>query len=176
MGPRFRRREHVRRGVNTFAGERAPQSRIEPYGRHEIGMQQAMPQMRESPPLVLVVDDFEDNRAMYAEFLSYSGYRVEQAANGQEAVELTQGLRPDAVVMDLSLPVMDGWEATRRLKADERTKAIPIIALTGHALSGPSAEAKEAGCDAVLVKPCLPERLVAKLEELLVPLRGPWVH
>jgi CheY-like chemotaxis protein len=115
----------------------------------------------------LVVDDFEDNRAMYAEYLSYSGYRVEQASNGQEAVELTQRLRPDVVVMDLSLPVMDGWEATRRLKADQRTKHIPVIALTGHALAGHSRGARDAGCDAFLAKPCLPEKLVAKVEELM---------
>ncbi|HZU83213.1 MAG TPA: response regulator [Polyangiaceae bacterium] len=118
-------------------------------------------------PLILVVDDFEDNRAMYAEYLSYSGYRVEQAANGEEAVELTRRLRPDVVVMDLSLPVMDGWEATRRLKADERTRHIPVIALTGHALAGHSRGAQEAGCDAFLAKPCLPEKLVAKVEELM---------
>jgi CheY-like chemotaxis protein len=131
-----------------------------------------MPRKRESPPLVLVVDDFEDNRAMYAEFLGFSGYRVVQAANGKEALEFARDLRPDAIVMDLSLPVMDGWEATRRLKADESTRGIPIVALTGHTLPGPSAEAKEAGCDAVLVKPCLPDRLVSKLEELLSSSRS----
>jgi two-component system cell cycle response regulator DivK len=118
-------------------------------------------------PLVLVVDDFEDNRAMYAEYLTYSGYRVEQASNGEEAVELTQRLKPDVVVMDLSLPIMDGWEATRRLKADESTRHIPVIALTGHALAGHSRGAREAGCDAFLAKPCLPEKLVAKVEELM---------
>lgn len=118
-------------------------------------------------PLILVVDDFEDNRAMYAEYLSYSGYRVEQASNGEEAVELTKRLKPDVVVMDLSLPIMDGWEATRRLKADEGTRHIPVIALTGHALAGHSRGAHEAGCDAFLAKPCLPERLVEKVEELI---------
>jgi two-component system cell cycle response regulator DivK len=118
-------------------------------------------------PLVLVVDDFEDNRAMYAEYLTFSGYRVEQASNGEEAVELTQRLKPDVVVMDLSLPIMDGWEATRRLKADESTRHIPVIALTGHALAGHSRGAREAGCDAFLAKPCLPEKLVAKVQELM---------
>jgi two-component system cell cycle response regulator DivK len=118
-------------------------------------------------PLVLVVDDFEDNRAMYAEYLAHSGYRVEQAANGEEAVEITRRLKPDVVVMDLSLPIMDGWEATRRLKAEEGTRHIPVIALTGHALAGHSRGAREAGCDAFLAKPCLPEKLVAKVEELM---------
>ncbi len=103
---------------------------------------------------------------MYAEYLSYSGYRVEQATNGQEAVELTKRLKPDVVVMDLSLPVMDGWEATRRLKADETTRHIPVIALTGHALAGHSREAKEAGCEAFLTKPCLPEKLAATVQKL----------
>ncbi|MDP9033770.1 MAG: response regulator [Myxococcota bacterium] len=117
-------------------------------------------------PLILLVDDFEDNRVMYAEYLSYSGYRVEQATNGQEAVELTKRLKPDVVVMDLSLPVMDGWEATRRLKADETTRHIPVIALTGHALAGHSREAKEAGCEAFLTKPCLPEKLAATVQKL----------
>lgn len=118
-------------------------------------------------PLILVVDDFEDNRAMYAEYLSYSGYDVEQACDGEEAVRMTQELLPDVVVMDLSLPVLDGWEATRRLKADPRTRSIPVIALTGHALAGHSRGAREAGCDAFLAKPCLPDKLVEKVKELI---------
>lgn len=118
-------------------------------------------------PLVLVVDDFEDNRAMYAEYLTYSGFRVAEAADGKEAVDKTRELLPDVVVMDLSLPVMDGWEATRLLKSDARTKGIPVIALTGHALAGHSNGAKEAGCDEFLTKPCLPDQLVAKVNELL---------
>lgn len=118
-------------------------------------------------PLVLVVDDFEDNRAMYAEYLSYSGYEVQQASDGEEAVRMTLELLPDVVVMDLSLPVIDGWEATRRLKADARTRSIPVIALTGHALAGHSRGAREAGCDAFLAKPCLPDKLVEKVKELI---------
>lgn len=118
-------------------------------------------------PLILVVDDFEDNRAMYAVYLTYSGYDVAEAADGEEAVEVARRRMPDAIVMDLSLPVMDGWEATRRLKADERTRHIPIIALTGHALAGHSRGAREAGCDAFLAKPCLPEMLVEKVQDLL---------
>lgn len=118
-------------------------------------------------PLILVVDDFEDNRAMYAEYLVFSGYRVAQAANGKEAVDKATELAPDVVVMDLSLPVMDGWEATRLLKSNARTRDIPVIALTGHALAGHSQGAKEAGCDDFLVKPCLPETLVEKVEQML---------
>ena len=116
--------------------------------------------------LILVVDDFEDNRAMFAVYLTYSGYDVVEAGDGQEAVDVASRRLPDAIVMDLSLPVMDGWEATRRLKADERTRHIPIIALTGHAQAGQSHDAREAGCDAFLAKPCLPEMLVEKVQEL----------
>jgi two-component system cell cycle response regulator DivK len=118
-------------------------------------------------PLVLVVDDFEDNRAMYAVYLTYSGYDVVEAGDGAEAVDVASKRLPDMIVMDLSLPVMDGWEATRRLKADPRTRHIPIIALTGHALEGHSRDAREAGCNAFLAKPCLPESLVEKVEELM---------
>jgi CheY-like chemotaxis protein len=120
---------------------------------------------------VLIVDDFEDNRAMYAEFLRFSGFEVEEATNGAEAVEMTRRLLPDVVVMDLSLPVLDGWEATRRLKADGRTRHIPVVALTGHALEGHSQGAREAGCDEFLAKPCLPETLLATVKEVLE--RGP---
>jgi two-component system cell cycle response regulator DivK len=122
---------------------------------------------RNTTPLVLVVDDFEDNRAMYAVYLSYCGYDVVEAGDGEEAVEIARRRLPDAIVMDLSLPIMDGWEAIRRLKAEERTRHIPIIALTGHALAGHSRGAREAGCDAFLAKPCLPEMLVGKVQELL---------
>ena len=118
-------------------------------------------------PLVLVVDDFEDNRSMYAVYLTYSGYDVVEGADGREAVEIAGRRLPDVIVMDLSLPVMDGWEATRRLKAEARTRHIPVIALTGHSLAGHSRDAREAGCDAFLAKPCLPETLVEKVEELI---------
>ncbi len=123
----------------------------------------------ESPrkPLVLVVDDFADNREMYSEYLTFSGYDVIEAKNGVEALEAAQTRAPDIIIMDLSLPVMDGWEATRRLKADERTRKIPVVALTGHALAGHSKGAKDAGCDSFLAKPCLPDQLVAELRRML---------
>src|SRR5437868_11697002 len=118
-------------------------------------------------PLVLVVDDFADNREMYSEYLSFSGYDVVEAKNGKEAIDVAQARLPDIIIMDLSLPVMDGWEATRRLKADEKTKRIPVVALTGHALAGHSRGAKEAGCDSFLAKPCLPDQLVAEIRRML---------
>jgi two-component system cell cycle response regulator DivK len=116
---------------------------------------------------LLVVDDSDDNRAMYAEYLSFSGYEVEQASDGREAIEAAIRTLPDLIVMDLSLPVMDGWEATRRLKADERTGHIPVIVLSGHAHSRDAKGAEGAGVDAFLAKPCLPETLLEKVEELL---------
>jgi CheY-like chemotaxis protein len=123
-------------------------------------------------PLVLVVDDFEDNRAMYAEFLTISGFRVVEASNGEEAVRIAGEQRPAVVVMDMSLPIMDGWEATRRIKGDPRTKGVAVIALTGHSLASHAQGAKEAGCDEFLSKPCLPEALVAKVRELLAKHEG----
>ncbi len=121
--------------------------------------------------LVLVVDDFADARDMYRMYLEYSGFRVAEAANGYEALERAFELSPDIILMDLSMPDMDGWEASRHLKNDERTRRIPIVALTGHALAGESEGAKKAGCDGFLAKPCLPESLVAEIEKLLGPGR-----
>jgi CheY-like chemotaxis protein len=121
----------------------------------------------DTEPLILLVDDFEDNRAMYAQFLTFSGFRVAEAANGKEALEKAAELMPDLVVMDLSLPVMDGWEATRRLKNDARTRTIPVLALTGHALGRHSEGARDAGCDGFVTKPCLPEDLVTEIRRML---------
>jgi two-component system, cell cycle response regulator DivK len=121
--------------------------------------------------LVLVVDDFEDNRAMYVEYLQFQGFNVVEAVNGLEAVERTQELLPVVIVMDLSLPVMDGWEATRRIKADPRTKHIRVIALTGHAEPAHAKKALDAGCDDFVAKPCLPENLLAKIREHLPSMR-----
>jgi two-component system cell cycle response regulator DivK len=118
-------------------------------------------------PLVLVVEDYEDAREMYAAYLKFSGYRVAEAANGVEALERTRELMPDIILMDLALPKMDGWEATRRLKADERTRHIPIVALTGHALAGFAEGARQAGCDAFVTKPCLPDALVSEIQRML---------
>ena len=120
-------------------------------------------------PLVLVVEDYSDAREMYAAYLQFSGFEVAEATNGLEALEKAQSLAPDIILMDLALPRMDGWEATRRLKADERTSHIPIVALTGHALPGHSEGARQAGCDAFVIKPCLPDVLVAEIKRLLDP-------
>jgi len=118
-------------------------------------------------PLILVVDDYEDAREMYAEYLRFCGFRVAEARNGNEALEQAFTLMPDLILMDLSLPGMDGWEATRQLKADERTRQIPVVALTGHALAGASEGAKKAGCDSFVTKPCLPDDLVVEVRRML---------
>ena len=118
-------------------------------------------------PRVLLVDDYPDAREMYTEYLEFSGFEVVEAGNGIEALQRAVDNAPDIILMDLSLPVMDGWEATRRLKADERTALIPVVALTGHALAGISEGAKKAGCDAFVTKPCLPEDLVREIRKIL---------
>ena len=118
-------------------------------------------------PLVLVVEDYQDAREMYAAYLSFSGYRVAEATNGIEAIEKTVELMPDIILMDLALPRMDGWEATRRLKENERTRHIPIVALTGHALAGHAEGARQAGCDSFVTKPCLPDALLAEIQRML---------
>ncbi len=118
-------------------------------------------------PLILVVDDFQDNREMYAEYLRFQGFRVAEASDGQGALDQAFRLRPHLIVMDLSLPGMDGWEATRRLKQDDRTRHIPVVAVTGHALAGHSKGAREAGCDSFLSKPCLPDVLLKEVHRML---------
>ena len=118
-----------------------------------------------SRPLVLVVEDYPDAREMYVEYLGFAGFSVAEASNGFEAVEKALALKPAIVLMDLALPGMDGWEATRRLKADERTRHIPVVAITGHALAGHAAAAREAGCDGFITKPCLPDALVAEIRQ-----------
>lgn len=120
-----------------------------------------------SRPKVLLVDDYPDAREMYSEYFQFSGFDVVEASNGMEALQRAVDASPDIILMDLSLPVMDGWEATRRLKADERTAAIPVVALTGHALAGISEGAHQAGCDAFVTKPCLPEDLVKEIRGVL---------
>lgn len=122
---------------------------------------------RKDSPLILLVDDFPDNREMYAQYLKFSGMRVAEASNGHEALDRAFQLHPDLIVMDLSLPAMDGWEATRRLKSDARTRDIPVVALTGHALEGYSKGAMEAGCDGFITKPCLPADLLEEIRTML---------
>ena len=112
---------------------------------------------------VLVVDDVADNREVYAQFLAFKGCRVEIAMDGNEAIAKALDLQPDVVVMDLGLPRMDGWEATRRLKADDRTRAIPIVVLSAHAYREAQERALAAGAYSVLAKPMTPQDLLHEL-------------
>jgi CheY-like chemotaxis protein len=112
---------------------------------------------------VLLVEDYEDARDMYRDYLVFSGFTVVTADNGYEAIEKARSLRPDLILMDLSLPALDGWEATRRLKADPETAPIRIVALSAHAMAAESQLAAEAGCEGFIAKPCLPEELLAEV-------------
>lgn len=120
-----------------------------------------------SQSLVLVVEDYQDAREMYAAYLQFSGYQVAEATDGEQAIEKTLELMPDIILMDLALPKLDGWQASRLLKSDERTKHIPIVALTGHALPAHAEQAREAGCEGFVTKPCLPDALVAEIKRML---------
>lgn len=127
-------------------------------------------------PLVLVVDDYADAREMYAESLLVCGFRVAEAADGLAALHLARTLAPDVILMDLSLPGMDGWEATRQLKADARTRHIPVVALTGHALASALDAARRAGCDRFVVKPALPDVVVDEVRQALGRKAGATCH
>jgi len=119
------------------------------------------------PPLILLAEDFEDVRELYRAYLEFSGFRVETANNGREAIEQALALQPDLILMDASMPVLDGWRATRELKNNATTKHIPILALTAHAFDDARREAKDVGCDGFVTKPCLPDELVARVRAVL---------
>jgi two-component system, cell cycle response regulator DivK len=116
---------------------------------------------------ILLVEDNEMNRDMLSRRLRRKGYEVEIAVDGQDGVDRCAKALPDLVLMDMSLPVMDGWEATRRIKADERLRRIPVIALTAHAMTGDREKAFASGCDDYDTKPIELDRLLAKIEALL---------
>ncbi len=118
-------------------------------------------------PKILLVEDNEMNRDMLSRRLLRNGFEVVMAVNGQEGVDMTASEKPDLVLMDMSLPVMDGWEATRRLKADDATRAIPVIALTAHAMESDREQAMQAGCDDFDTKPIELPRLLGKINALL---------
>lgn len=116
---------------------------------------------------ILLVEDDEMNRDMLSRRLMKRGYDVVMAVDGREGVEMARTAEPDLILMDLSLPVMDGWEATRALKGDPATKAIPLITLTAHAMAGDERRARDAGCDDFDTKPVELQRLLGKIERLL---------
>jgi CheY-like chemotaxis protein len=124
-----------------------------------------------SQPLVLLAEDFEDARELYRDYLEYSGFAVETVTNGRQAIDQAIALQPDVILMDASMPVLDGWQATRELKANPATKHIPVLALTAHAFDDARQEAKSAGCNGFVSKPCLPDDLVTKVHATLEAVR-----
>jgi CheY-like chemotaxis protein len=118
-------------------------------------------------PLILIAEDDVDNREGYAEYLSYLGYRVAQAANGEDALVWARQLRPDVLLLDLALPGVDGWEVARRLKADSSTRSMLVIALSACVFPDDVLRATDAGCDLFLDKPCYPQTVAAEIERLL---------
>jgi two-component system cell cycle response regulator DivK len=120
-------------------------------------------------PLVLIVDDNVDAREMYAIYLEHAGFRAAEAEDGEAAIEMARRDRPAVILMDATMPRMDGWEAARRLKADDDTKTIPLIMLTAHAFDEHRQRATEVGADAFLAKPVLPDALAQQIRKMLTP-------
>ena len=118
-----------------------------------------MPEQR-----ILLVEDNEDNRLVYRTILDHFGFVVLEAADGEEGIRRARMDAPDLILMDVSIPKVDGWEATRQLKSDPATSSIPIIALTAHALASDRAKAQEVGCDGYLAKPVEPRRVVEEVQ------------
>jgi len=123
-------------------------------------------------PRILLVEDNEMNRDMLSRRLVRNGYQVFLAMDGQQGADMALSERPDLILMDMSLPVIDGWEATRRIKANDATRRIPVIALTAHAMAGDREKAMEVGCEDYDTKPVEMSRLLGKIAVLLKPMAG----
>jgi CheY-like chemotaxis protein len=124
-------------------------------------------------PKVLLVEDNEENRDALSRHLRRKGYKVLIAVDGREGVDVARAEAPELILMDMSLPILDGWQATRQLKAAPETRGMPIIALTAHAMAGDRERALEAGCDDYDTKPIEFPRLLAKIEAMLAKTRRP---
>jgi len=122
---------------------------------------------RRAQPLVLLAEDFEDARELYRDYLEFSGFDVHAVGNGREAIAQAIALQPDLILMDASMPVLDGWQATRELKQNPATRHIPVLALTAHAFDDARQQANAVGCDGFITKPCLPDDLVARVRAVL---------
>lgn len=127
--------------------------------------------MTERAATILLVEDNEDNRIVYSTILEFAGHRVIEAPDGEAGVSLARSEHPDLILMDVSIPLLDGWEATRILKADPETRGIPIVALTAHALEEDRAKAREVGCDGYIAKPAEPRVVLAQVEQFLARSR-----
>ena len=117
----------------------------------------------EAKPTILLIEDFDDAREMYADYLEFSGFRVLTAPDAKRGLELADARQPDLILMDAGLPGMSGWEACSNLKASPRTRAIPVIMLTGHVFGGSRKQSIQVGADGFLAKPCLPDDLVREI-------------
>lgn len=142
------------------------------FARHATceALLQMTPSRKKPPPQrprVVVADDVDDNRDVYALYFEHAGFDVAQARTGDEALACIESTNPVAVIMDLSMPGLDGWEATRLIKSNPRTKNVVVIVVTGHATFDDSQRARAAGADDVCTKPCLPDALLARVKALL---------
>jgi CheY-like chemotaxis protein len=145
-------------------GRRLPCGRLELAVSVDLGLRT---RMTDNSKTVLLVEDNEDNRIVYSTILQHYGYRVTEALNGEEGIAKARAEKPDLILMDISIPIIDGWEATQVLKRDPDTKHIPIIALTAHALASDREKAMEVGCDSYLAKPCEPKAVVSEVQKFL---------
>lgn len=118
-------------------------------------------------PIILLVEDHDDNRKIYRTILVHSGFQVLEAQDGRSGIRIAREARPDLILMDVSIPHIDGWEATRILKADAETAHIPIVALTAHALKEDRQRALDAGCDGYLAKPVEPRKVVEEVRRFI---------
>ncbi|NWG25663.1 MAG: response regulator [Pseudorhodoplanes sp.] len=116
---------------------------------------------------ILVIEDTEDNRKILRDLLTNAGFELIEATDGESGIRMAAQERPDLILMDIQLPIVNGYEATRRIKANPETRHIPIVAVTSYALSGDEAKAREAGCDGYIAKPFSPRNLLAKVREFL---------
>jgi two-component system, cell cycle response regulator DivK len=151
-------------GAAQHLGEIKLRSRLEFRVLASVSSKSSEPRMSKR---ILVVEDQEDNRQIVRDLLTTCDYEITEAENGEEALASVAKYRPDLILMDIQLPVMDGYEATRRIKADSSLSSIPIIAVTSYALSGDEEKARAAGCDDFVPKPYSPRQLLAKIREYL---------
>jgi CheY-like chemotaxis protein len=121
----------------------------------------------ERPPTVLIVEDNEDNRIVYSTMLRHFGFAVDEAENGAEGILKARSNLPDLILMDIAIPLVDGWEAVQRLKKDRTTAHIPIVALTAHAMPADRERAIQVGCAGYLAKPCEPRAVVEEVKRIL---------
>jgi len=121
---------------------------------------------------VLIVEENEDNRIVYSTILRHHGFRVSEALDGEEGIAKARRELPDIILMDISIPLIDGWEVTQTLKREAATSHIPVIALTAHAMPGDRERAMEVGCDGYLAKPCEPRAVLAEVNRLINQVRS----